>query len=75
MRIITVRQVEWLTVNYETAEGVLPSRSTLFNFYLSHCQDHKLDPVNAASFGRLIRGIFVGLRTRWLGTRYFHCLS
>lgn len=55
--------------NYETAEGVSLPRSTLYNHYLRHCQEHKLDPVNAASFGKLIRSIFMGLRTRRLGTR------
>lgn len=55
--------------NYETAEGVSLPRSTLYNHYLHHCSEHKLDPVNAASFGKLIRSVFVGLRTRRLGTR------
>lgn len=55
--------------NYETAEGVSLPRSTLYNHYLRHCHDNKLDPVNAASFGKLIRSVFVGLRTRRLGTR------
>ena len=27
------------------------------------------DPVNAASFGKLIRSVFLGLRTRRIGTR------
>jgi hypothetical protein len=44
-------------------------RSTLYYHYLRHCSDHKLDPVNAASFGKLIRSVFLGLRTRRLGTR------
>ena len=55
--------------NYETAEGVSLPRSSLYNHYLRHCQEHKLDPVNAASFGKLIRSVFIGLRTRRLGTR------
>lgn len=55
--------------NYETAEGVSLPRSTLYNHYLHHCAQHKLDPVNAASFGKLIRSVFMGLRTRRLGTR------
>lgn len=55
--------------NYETAEGVSLPRSSLYNHYLRHCQEHKLDPVNAASFGKLIRSVFMGLRTRRLGTR------
>ncbi|XP_020826950.1 DNA-binding protein RFX2 isoform X1 [Phascolarctos cinereus] len=61
--------LQWLLDNYETAEGVSLPRSSLYNHYLRHCQEHKLDPVNAASFGKLIRSVFVGLRTRRLGTR------
>ncbi|XP_031558345.1 DNA-binding protein RFX2-like isoform X2 [Actinia tenebrosa] len=65
----TYAQVQWLLENYETADGVSLPRSTLYNHYLTHCQTHKLDPVNAASFGKLIRSVFLGLRTRRLGTR------
>lgn len=61
--------VQWLLDNYETAEGVSLPRSTLYSHYLRHCTSHRLDPVNAASFGKLIRSVFVGLRTRRLGTR------
>jgi hypothetical protein len=49
--------------------GVSLPRSTLYSHYLRHCSAHRLDPVNAASFGKLIRSVFVGLRTRRLGTR------
>ncbi|KAM5191231.1 DNA-binding protein RFX2 isoform 2-T2 [Callospermophilus lateralis] len=62
--------LQWLLDNYETAEGVSLPRSSLYSHYLRHCQEHKLDPVNAASFGKLIRSVFMGLRTRRLGTRY-----
>lgn len=55
--------------NYENAEGVSLPRSTLYNHYMRHCNEHKLDAVNAASFGKLIRSVFTGLRTRRLGTR------
>lgn len=61
--------VAWLMENYETAEGVSLPRSTLYNHYMLHCNEHKLDAVNAASFGKLIRSVFTGLRTRRLGTR------
>ncbi|XP_036377223.1 DNA-binding protein RFX2 [Megalops cyprinoides] len=61
--------LQWLLDNYETAEGVSLPRSSLYNHYLRHCQEQKLDPVNAASFGKLIRSVFMGLRTRRLGTR------
>lgn len=36
---------------------------------MRHCDEHKSDAVNAASFGKLIRSVFTGLRTRRLGTR------
>lgn len=55
--------------NFETAEGVSLPRSTLYYHYLAHCAGYKLDPVNAASFGKLIRSVFLGLKTRRLGTR------
>ncbi|KAL0611927.1 DNA-binding protein RFX2, partial [Plecturocebus cupreus] len=67
--ISSSRLLQWLLDNYETAEGVSLPRSSLYNHYLRHCQEHKLDPVNAASFGKLIRSVFMGLRTRRLGTR------
>ncbi|XP_077289879.1 regulatory transcription factor Rfx isoform X2 [Arctopsyche grandis] len=61
--------VKWLTDNYENAEGVSLPRSTLYSYYLGHCAQRDLEPVNAASFGKLIRSVFMGLRTRRLGTR------
>ncbi|XP_017119188.1 DNA-binding protein RFX2 isoform X3 [Drosophila elegans] len=61
--------IKWLSRNYETADGVSLPRSTLYNHYMQHCSEHKLEPVNAASFGKLIRSVFSGLRTRRLGTR------
>ncbi|XP_061093926.1 DNA-binding protein RFX2 isoform X1 [Conger conger] len=61
--------LQWLLDNYETADGVSLPRSSLYNHYLWHCQEQKLDPVNAASFGKLIRSVFMGLRTRRLGNR------
>ncbi|KAL1441832.1 hypothetical protein MTO96_008224 [Rhipicephalus appendiculatus] len=67
--VTATASVQWLIDNYETAEGVSLPRSTLYNHYLRHCGEHKLEPVNAASFGKLIRSVFLGLRTRRLGTR------
>ncbi|XP_021165857.2 MHC class II regulatory factor RFX1 isoform X1 [Fundulus heteroclitus] len=61
--------VQWLLENYEGAEGVSLPRCTLYYHYIMHCQEQKLEPVNAASFGKLIRSVFMGLRTRRLGTR------
>ncbi|VFV38357.1 mhc class ii regulatory factor rfx1 [Lynx pardinus] len=62
LRSLVRPQVQWLLDNYETAEGVSLPRSTLYCHYLLHCQEQKLEPVNAASFGKLIRSVFMGLR-------------
>ena len=37
--------------------------------FLNHSKETNQDPVNAASFGKLIRSVFLGLRTRRIGTR------
>uniref|UniRef100_A0A1B0BJZ2 RFX-type winged-helix domain-containing protein n=1 Tax=Glossina palpalis gambiensis TaxID=67801 RepID=A0A1B0BJZ2_9MUSC len=66
---IATATIKWLSRNYETADGVSLPRSTLYNHYIQHCNESKLEPVNAASFGKLIRSVFSGLRTRRLGTR------
>ena len=44
----------------------------MYNHYLRHCAAKKIDAVNAASFGKLIRSVFIGLKTRRLGTRFVH---
>lgn len=49
--------------------GVSLPRSTLYCHYLLHCQEQKLEPVNA-SFGKLIRSVFMGLHPpgwAWVG--------
>ncbi|PAV81597.1 hypothetical protein WR25_03087 [Diploscapter pachys] len=61
--------IQWLLDNYETADGTSLPRCTLYDHYKRHCAEHRLEPVNAASFGKLIRSVFLGLRTRRLGTR------
>ncbi|CAI6363145.1 unnamed protein product [Macrosiphum euphorbiae] len=66
---ISPATVDWLMDNYEKAEGVSLLRSTIYDNYLTHCSETKLDPLNAPSFGKLIRSVFTGLQTRRLGTR------
>lgn len=63
------KTVQWLMDHFENAEGVSLPRALMYNHYLLHCQEQRLDPVNAASFGKLVRSVFLGLRTRRLGTR------
>ncbi|XP_029345976.1 DNA-binding protein RFX2 isoform X2 [Acyrthosiphon pisum] len=66
---ISPATVDWLMDNYEKAEGVSLLRSTIYDNYLTHCSETKFDPLNAPSFGKLIRSVFTGLQTRRLGTR------
>jgi len=61
--------IQWLQDNYEAAEGTSLPRSTLYTHYVSFCSSMNIEPVNAASFGKLIRSIFPNLKTRRLGTR------
>ncbi|CAL2031888.1 unnamed protein product, partial [Caenorhabditis brenneri] len=61
--------VNWLFDNYEIAEGSSLPRCQLYDHYRKHCEEHRMDPVNAASFGKLIRSVFQNLKTRRLGTR------
>ena len=61
--------VEWLLENFEPYDGVSLARCTLYAHYLHHCRENQLDAMNAASFGKLIRSIFLGLKTRRLGAR------
>ncbi|MES1902076.1 MAG: Transcription factor rfx3, partial [Paramarteilia canceri] len=61
--------VKWLLDNFESAEGVSLPRATLYALYLQHCSECAIESMNSASFGKMIRSIFSGLRTRRLGTR------
>ncbi|CAF0781919.1 unnamed protein product [Adineta steineri] len=65
----TPATVQWLVDNFEPAEGSSIRRSILYNFYLEHCHGLKVEPLNPASFGKLIHSVFLGLKTRRLGTR------
>eukprot|EP01117_Protostelium_nocturnum_P002814 TRINITY_DN13735_c0_g1_i4.p1 TRINITY_DN13735_c0_g1~~TRINITY_DN13735_c0_g1_i4.p1 ORF type:complete len:619 (-),score=154.84 TRINITY_DN13735_c0_g1_i4:117-1973(-) len=61
--------LQWLTDNYECQEGSSLPRSQLYNHYLRFCSMNNFDPINPASFGKLIRSVFPSLKTRRLGTR------
>ena len=59
----------WLMSNYELREGVSIPRSLLFGQYLDTCQRQAVEPVNAATFGKIIRAVWPTVATRRLGTR------
>ncbi|XP_067928251.1 regulatory factor X 4-like isoform X2 [Watersipora subatra] len=65
----TPMTLKWLNDNYEVAEGVCIPRSTLYQHYIEFCENRELNPVNAASFGKIIRQQFPQITTRRLGTR------
>jgi hypothetical protein len=60
---------QWLISTFEVAEGLSLPRQTVYEQYEEFCRQTKQDPINAASFGKLIRAIFPNLKTRRLGTR------
>lgn len=66
-------QVQWLLENFEKADGVSLPRCTMYGCYLRYCAHSSLDPVNTATFGKLVHSVFSNLTTRRLGTRY--CLA
>ncbi|XP_052715851.1 transcription factor RFX4-like isoform X2 [Crassostrea angulata] len=65
----TPATLKWLEENYEIAEAVCIPRSTLYCHYLDYCETNDTQPVNAASFGKIIRQQFPQITTRRLGTR------
>uniref|UniRef100_A0A8C4WZM2 Regulatory factor X, 4 n=1 Tax=Eptatretus burgeri TaxID=7764 RepID=A0A8C4WZM2_EPTBU len=65
----TPATLQWLEENYEIAEGVCIPRSALYMHYLDFSEKNDTHPVNAASFGKIIRQQFPQLTTRRLGTR------
>ncbi|XP_055998858.1 transcription factor RFX4-like [Ostrea edulis] len=65
----TPATLKWLEDNYEIAESVCIPRSTLYSHYLDYCETNDTQPVNAASFGKIIRQQFPQITTRRLGTR------
>jgi hypothetical protein len=60
---------QWLTQNFEVAEGENIPRSIVYKHYLRHCKEEKKDPVSAALFGKMVRAVFRTLKSRRLGKR------
>ncbi|KAH7986685.1 hypothetical protein HPB52_024797 [Rhipicephalus sanguineus] len=69
IRDMDIIHVQWCDRQLRDCGGGVVATEHTYNHYLRHCGEHKLEPVNAASFGKLIRSVFLGLRTRRLGTR------
>ena len=65
----TPQTLLWLEKNYELCEGVCIPRNVVYFNYVDFCGRNGMQPVNAASFGKIIRQLFQNLTTRRLGTR------
>lgn len=59
----------WLLTEFEPCVSSTLPRSTLYDRYQEVCVEVGMEPVNAATFGKIIRAVFTHLRTRRLGTR------
>ena len=69
--VVILMQMDFLHENYEAADGASMPRSIIYSQYLRYCR-HRLGnivPMNPASFGKLLRLVFTGIKTRRLGTR------
>ncbi|KIW09123.1 uncharacterized protein PV09_00065 [Verruconis gallopava] len=58
----------WLQSSCETAKTSVP-RSRVYASYADRCATERVQPLNPASFGKLVRIIFKGIQTRRLGVR------
>jgi len=58
----------WLEANTKPAKTSVP-RSRVYHTYASRCATERVQPLNPASFGKLVRVIWPGIATRRLGVR------
>lgn len=58
----------WLEGNTKPAKTSVP-RSRVYSTYASRCAEERVQPLNPASFGKLVRVIWPGIATRRLGVR------
>jgi regulatory factor X 1/2/3 len=66
---ISPESYKWLTENFELGNDDSLPRSTVYNYYLRHCEVNGKDPLNAATFGKKFRAVFPELKLRRLGMR------
>ncbi|XP_072033414.1 transcription factor RFX4-like [Amphiura filiformis] len=68
-KLQVVLTLQWLTSNYEPVEGVSIPRCSIYKHYTEFCKKQDFQPVNAASFGKVIKQLYPELKPRRLGTR------
>ncbi|KAI9031725.1 RFX DNA-binding domain-containing protein [Phycomyces nitens] len=76
-RATSQRVTDWVQSNYEYEHEHNVPRSGMYEHYKTYCDSHDIEAVNSATFGKLIRTVFPGIKTRRLGTRgqskYHYC--
>ncbi|KAL0084792.1 RFX DNA-binding domain-containing protein [Phycomyces blakesleeanus] len=76
-RATSDRVTKWVKSNYEYEHEHNVPRSGMYDHYKNQCDSQGIEPVNSATFGKLIRTVFPGIKTRRLGTRgqskYHYC--
>lgn len=67
----------WLRKNCEMSSDAAVPRNRIYARYVAVCAEHKLKPLNPASFGKRVRVAYPGIKTRRLGIRgqskYHYC--
>ena len=77
MIIIIVIYTTRVQDNYQYEQDHNVPRSGMYEHYRTTCERYNMNPVNSATFGKLIRHVFANITTRRLGTRgqsrYHYC--
>ena len=55
----TPETIKWLEDHYELSEGISIPRNGMYTHYVDFCKSKQMNPVNAASFGKVSRFIKV----------------
>lgn len=67
----------WLKKNCELSPDAAVPRNRIYARYVELCAEYSLKPLNPASFGKLVRVAYPGIKTRRLGVRgqskYHYC--
>lgn len=67
----------WLLKNCQLSMDDNVPRNRIYARYVELCTEYDLKPLNPASFGKLVRSLFPGIKTRRLGVRgqskYHYC--
>ncbi|VDI63327.1 regulatory factor X 1/2/3 [Mytilus galloprovincialis] len=60
---------QWLSDNFKEHEDKNVARREMYNYYCECCKFHRETPCNQATFGKIVRVVFPGIKTRRIGIR------